>query len=141
MLYGHGTQLGLVDCKCILVISSLGEKCLHAASLKGKQDHSSARPSVGTLDSLIRTLSGSRTIQCRVWGFPYKLPIEKQIADLQWRLGHGVVAENRNSAHLDHGVVVPFCSQDEIEDIYGSVLCYKACFALLESWFQRTLLI
>lgn len=35
------------------------------------------------------------------WRSLYKLPVDKQTADLQWRIVHGAIATNRYRAHID----------------------------------------
>ena len=52
------------------------------------------------------------------WRVLYKPPVEKRMADLQWRIIHGAIATNRYRAHLDPhtGEGCPFCSLTETLD-------------------------
>lgn len=45
------------------------------------------------------------------WRVLYKPPVEKRMADIQWRIIHGIIATNKYRAHFDPstGVGCPFC--------------------------------
>ena len=45
------------------------------------------------------------------WRILYKAPVEKRLADIQWRIIHGAIATNKYRAHFDPGTRggCPFC--------------------------------
>ena len=73
------------------------------------------------------------------WRVLYKRPVEKRMADLQWRIIHGALATNRHRAHLDPsaGEECPFCQQSEtVEHLVVSCTRLAGLFGLLKGWVE-----
>lgn len=68
-----------------------------------------------------------------------KTPVEKRMADLQWRMIHGALATNRHRAHLDPGTgeSCPFCTQREtLEHLVVGCPRLVGLFRVLKEWME-----
>ena len=71
------------------------------------------------------------------WRVLYKPPVEKRMADIQWRIIHGALATNRYRAHLDPSTEggCPFCSLPEtLEHLVVSCPRLADTFKQLQEW-------
>uniref|UniRef100_A0A1A8AE93 Reverse transcriptase zinc-binding domain-containing protein n=1 Tax=Nothobranchius furzeri TaxID=105023 RepID=A0A1A8AE93_NOTFU len=71
------------------------------------------------------------------WRSLYKSPVEKRMADLQWRIIHGALATNRHRARFDPstGEGCPFCNQTEtLEHLVVACSRLSGMFKVLERW-------
>ena len=73
------------------------------------------------------------------WRVLYKPPVEKRMADLQWRIIHGILATNRYRAHLDPSTEggCPFCRESEtVEHLVVSCPRLAGLFRMVQGWVE-----
>lgn len=71
------------------------------------------------------------------WRVLYKPPVEKRMADIQWRIIHGALATNRYRARIDPsiGEGCPFCSESEtLVHLVLSCPRLAGFFRVLQDW-------
>ena len=71
------------------------------------------------------------------WRVLYKPPVERRMADIQWRIIHGALATNRYRAHLDPSTEggCPFCSLPEtLEHLVVSCPRLEDMFSCRSGW-------
>uniref|UniRef100_A0A669D6D2 Reverse transcriptase domain-containing protein n=1 Tax=Oreochromis niloticus TaxID=8128 RepID=A0A669D6D2_ORENI len=115
--------------------SSCGKKQLYLCCVKVLN----FRSLVGIRESKWTGFFASDSTPKGRWRVLYKPPVERRMADLQWRIVHGAIATNRHRAHLDPsiGEGCPFCS--ERETLEHLVVCCPrlvGLFSLLQEWVE-----
>lgn len=112
------------------VFSSCGKKQLYFSCVKVLNLHTLA----GVKESRWCEVFASDVTPKGGWRVLYKPPVEKRMADLQWRMRHGALATNRHRAHLDPGTVegCPFCTQHLVVGCPRLV----GLFRVLEEWME-----
>ncbi len=77
---------------------------------------------------------------CPEWRSLYKAPLCKRVADLQWRILHGILAVNAFISILNLTVsnICPFCPAIEtVFHCFTECLCLKPLFSWLECSFRK----